>query len=518
MKKIKKLLAMIMAMTMVLGMAMTVSAAEVPEEPVVVAPPQIDQHYVAWVTINGIDVRNATVKAYQLVFYDEEAQQYVLTTAAKNAGYQVGSTDANIVTEMAKNPANLGTEIIIPPAQSGDSYTAQLGAGTYLVIVGQTGSTLYNPMLVSVEVTQDGAAGGDVDADGYFEQNEVKVYAKSSQVNVDKFIVDEDGNDVKVDDAYAKNENITDGKVTFKLTGEIPSYSAAYEEYTYVLEDTLGAGLTIGDEAAQNTVKNNIEQQLVARFERNISDIATVTVTDTTITISFTQTFIESLVMESYRTFEITYNAILTGDKVNFEPSVNTLTLTYSDAPNHTEKKSVSTNHYTFSLDTAIAKVDVEEQTDFLKGAVFTLTDDKGTPETTDDIVFTSQPTAEDGYVRFTGLDSGTYILKEKKAPDGYQVSDMEYTVKITREFTEQNTLKNYTVTVTQGDNEVGKIVYTPGVTGGEGDIALITNTKLASLPSTGGIGTTIFTIGGCAIMIAAAALYFVNRRKSEEN
>ena len=45
-----------------------------------------------------------------------------------------------------------------------------------------------------------------------------------------------------------------------------------------------------------------------------------------------------------------------------------------------------------------------------------------------------------------------------------------------------------------------------------------IPNTKLASLPSTGGIGTTIFTIGGCAIMIAAAALYFVNRRKSEEN
>ena len=45
-----------------------------------------------------------------------------------------------------------------------------------------------------------------------------------------------------------------------------------------------------------------------------------------------------------------------------------------------------------------------------------------------------------------------------------------------------------------------------------------IVNTKLASLPSTGGIGTTIFTIGGCVIMIAAAALFFVNRRKSEEN
>ena len=37
----------------------------------------------------------------------------------------------------------------------------------------------------------------------------------------------------------------------------------------------------------------------------------------------------------------------------------------------------------------------------------------------------------------------------------------------------------------------------------------------LSALPSTGGIGTTIFTIGGCAIMIIAAGLYFSLRRKT---
>ena len=42
-------------------------------------------------------------------------------------------------------------------------------------------------------------------------------------------------------------------------------------------------------------------------------------------------------------------------------------------------------------------------------------------------------------------------------------------------------------------------------------------DTKLASLPSTGGIGTTIFTVGGCAIMIAAAGLYFSLRRRTEK-
>ena len=41
-----------------------------------------------------------------------------------------------------------------------------------------------------------------------------------------------------------------------------------------------------------------------------------------------------------------------------------------------------------------------------------------------------------------------------------------------------------------------------------------ILNTKITELPSTGGIGTTIFTIVGCGIMIAAAALFFASRRK----
>ena len=41
-----------------------------------------------------------------------------------------------------------------------------------------------------------------------------------------------------------------------------------------------------------------------------------------------------------------------------------------------------------------------------------------------------------------------------------------------------------------------------------------ILNTKITELPATGGIGTTIFTIVGCGIMIAAAGLFFASRRK----
>ena len=44
-----------------------------------------------------------------------------------------------------------------------------------------------------------------------------------------------------------------------------------------------------------------------------------------------------------------------------------------------------------------------------------------------------------------------------------------------------------------------------------------VQNTKITALPSTGGIGTTIFTIGGCAIMIVAAGLFFATRRKTQK-
>ena len=76
-----------------------------------------------------------------------------------------------------------------------------------------------------------------------------------------------------------------------------------------------------------------------------------------------------------------------------------------------------------------------------------------------------------------------------------------------------------YTATYdADGKGEVTDIDCTPEHENDWSDVSdthEIKNTKLASLPSTGGIGTTIFTIGGCAIMIIAAGLFFASRRKA---
>ena len=101
--------------------------------------------------------------------------------------------------------------------------------------------------------------------------------------------------------------------------------------------------------------------------------------------------------------------------------------------------------------------------------------------------------TAQNGTVTVTGLGEGTYHITETKAPDGYSINTNIKDVVVKAKTIEEN----------QVDIESLK-----------GKIDVL-DTKLSALPSTGGIGTTIFTIAGCLIMIAAAGLFFVSRRKS---
>ena len=105
----------------------------------------------------------------------------------------------------------------------------------------------------------------------------------------------------------------------------------------------------------------------------------------------------------------------------------------------------------------------------------------------------TSTVVATNGTVQVKGLDEGTYWFKETKAPSGYSINAAGKQVTITLPTaTDNGKLQNVSVSDT------------------------LTDTKLSALPSTGGIGTTIFTIGGCAIMIAAAFLFFASRKKND--
>lgn len=93
---------------------------------------------------------------------------------------------------------------------------------------------------------------------------------------------------------------------------------------------------------------------------------------------------------------------------------------------------------------------------------------------------------ATNGTLTVKGLDEGDYWFEETKAPEGYSINADGAIATVTVETT------NKTFTTSLND------------------------TKLSALPGTGGIGTTIFTIGGCLIMIIAAALFFASRKKQQ--
>ena len=109
-------------------------------------------------------------------------------------------------------------------------------------------------------------------------------------------------------------------------------------------------------------------------------------------------------------------------------------------------------------------------------------------------VVTTLTDRNDNGIFKIVGLDTGNYHFVETKAPNGYTINE-----------------DGKTITISAPEQEATAALETVKDE--------LTDTKLSSLPlpSTGGMGTTIFTIGGCVIMIAAAGLYFASRRKENK-
>ena len=116
------------------------------------------------------------------------------------------------------------------------------------------------------------------------------------------------------------------------------------------------------------------------------------------------------------------------------------------------------------------------------------------------------------------GLAAGTYYLKEISAPDGYSINTKVYTVVIGATYYDNGMLDTWSVTIDGKPAANFKVTNdeTPTVEGTTNGYE-IKNTKLSTLPSTGGMGTYLFTIIGVVVMAGAAGAFFISRRKGSE-
>lgn len=133
-----------------------------------------------------------------------------------------------------------------------------------------------------------------------------------------------------------------------------------------------------------------------------------------------------------------------------------------------------------------------------------------------------SKTTGADGKLSFEGLDNATYYLVETQTKAGYNLLKEPYeaVLNLTATFTKETTKKITTDSVNGTVTTETKTTTTYG-TGAEatnGKFAVtVKNYKGFTLPTTGGIGTFVFTFAGIAMMAAAVILLITSKKKKAE-
>ena len=347
-------------------------------------------------------------------------------------------------------------------------------------------------------------------------------------------------------------------RVPFKLIAAVPQNIDSYEEYTFIFHDTLSAGLTLDRDSLHVYVTETTDAN-INEFDPQAATLYTVSEVAENGTFTVTIPNIKALDSHDHPAnyIIVAYDAFLNENaEIGLDGNPNSVSLEFSNDPNgegtgRTEEDTVIV--FTYELDgTKVDGADVDTK---LEGAQFVLLNGGGTraarvDETgkltgwvePDDIKegltgtndrekmneLTNEDfanaglaitSAADGTFKIAGLDDGTYFLREIQAPNGYNL--LENDVKLVITATTANgqdwngnaadALRGLTIAVNDGEPQ-------PGNT--ETGIVEVTveNNRGATLPETGGMGTTLFYIIGGLLVVGAGILLVVRIRMKAHN
>lgn len=346
--------------------------------------------------------------------------------------------------------------------------------------------------------------------------------------------------------------NIGDS-VPFKLIASIPNNIESYDEYKFVFHDTLSNAFTLEEDSIKvfvaATTAANVEQ-----FTPQDDDLYQVAVDGQ----SFTLTIPDINPLDAHGNpanyVIITYSATLNQNaEIGLNGNENTAYLEFSNDPNgdglgRTTEDTVIV--FTYELDgtkvdgetqaalqnakfvllngakTEAAMVENGKVTGWAKVATEAAAGDVQMPGTYEEwverygdqnVILTS---AADGIFKIAGLDDGTYFLREIQAPNGYNLLEGDVQLVITATTANgqdwnsgiaTDALTGLTITVDNGAAQNG--VLDTGVVN-----VTVRNNQGATLPETGGMGTTLFYIIGGLLVVGAGILLVVRIRMKAHN
>jgi fimbrial isopeptide formation D2 family protein/LPXTG-motif cell wall-anchored protein len=494
MKTIKRSIALVLAMILTLAMSVTVFAA-----------PNADQNTFS-LTLNKA-VKGHTYEAYQILSGDLSADKATLSNIKWGEGIKAEGQTAlgGDAAGYAKKLADMGNNSKELKEQAqiiGANLASASGSVTVTDPDAKNVISNLKPGYYLIKDKDDSLQGQESYTEFILHvTDDVDANVKADVPSVEKKVKDTNDTTGETTGWQDSADYDIGDDVPFQLTATLANNIESYKTYSLKFNDTLSKGLDYNNDA------------VIKLGDKDVTSYFTPSYDATAKTLTFTCDDILAFGAKNSDKIVVEYTAKLNENAViGAAGNPNTVYLDFSNNPNNGGEgdrgKTPEDKVIVFTYKLTVNKVDKENKP--LTGAEFSLFKKVNGKDELVEVKKILSTNAEGTVFGFTGLDDGTYVLRETKTPDGYNsIEDQTFTISAKHDENSDDPK----LTALTGDVASGSIINL-GVMLEKGELSTdVVNNKGSVLPSTGGAGrVAIYVIG--AILVIGGGIVLVTKKR----